>query len=136
MGLEWVLSFYQPGHRLSEQRKMLRRGIGSQHISSHNEKIEQRTAKLMLELSPFEGNPSPLIMGLVPASNRESIAADRNRFSQVARLVIQVAYGKKILETMGKDLLSWNSQLIHLFEGAFVRFWLVDIFNFRASVPS
>jgi len=62
MGLEWLLTFLQPGYHLSEQRKMLHRGIGPQRISSHNEKIEQNTTKLMLELRTCEGNPRPLIV--------------------------------------------------------------------------
>ena len=76
MGLDWILAFLQPGHPLSEQRKMLRRGIGPQRIGSHSDKIEQNTAKLMLELGSFEGNPRPLIMRLVLALNRENIVAE------------------------------------------------------------
>ena len=67
MGLDWTLAFRQPGHRLSEQRKMLRRGIGQQRVGSHNGKIERNTTKLMLELSGFEGNPHSLISKSVPA---------------------------------------------------------------------
>jgi len=56
-------------------------------------------------------------------------------FSKAGRIVAEVAYGKKILETMGRDLLSWNSQLLDLVNEAIVRFWFVDMFNFRALLP-
>jgi len=65
MGMEWLLPFLQPGSHLSEQRKMLRRGIGPKRISSHSKKIERNAIRLMSELSSFEGNPRPLIMRLV-----------------------------------------------------------------------
>jgi len=139
MATEWLLPFHQPGYHHSQQRKMLRRGIGPQRIGSHNDKIEQSATKLMLELSKFEGNPCPLIARLVLALNRGNIVADRHAiglFSKVGRIVVEIAYGKKILETTGEDLLSWNKQLMHLTEEAFVRFWLVDMLNFRASLLS
>ena len=62
MALEWVLVFHQPGSHLSQQRKMLRRGIGPQRVDLHNEKIEQSATRLMLGLKTFKGNPNPLII--------------------------------------------------------------------------
>ena len=59
-----------------------------------------------------------------------------DRFSHVGRVVAEVAYGKRILETIGEDLYSWNIQLLHLIDEALVRFWFVDVFNFRASLLS
>jgi cytochrome P450 len=62
MGLKFSLAFTEPGPRLTEQRKMLRRGIGPQRIASHNEKFEKHTTKLALALAQFEGNSRELIM--------------------------------------------------------------------------
>ena len=54
----------------------------------------------------------------------------------MGRIVIEVAYGKKILEAMGEDLLSWNAEEVKLFDDNFFKFWLVDVFNFRALLLS
>ena len=54
----------------------------------------------------------------------------------MGRIVIEVAYGKRILEAIGEDLLSWNSEQMHLLDEGFFRFWPVDMFNFRASLLS
>ena len=53
-------------------------------------------------------------------------------FSTVGLIVLEVVYGKKIIDTMGKDLLSWNIEEMHFYDEAFVKFWLVDMFHFRA----
>lgn len=52
----------------------------------------------------------------------------------VGRGVVEVAYGEKILGMIGDELLSWNSEEMHLFEENCVKFWFVDIFNFRSSM--
>ena len=48
--------------------------------------------------------------------------------------MVEIAYGKRILKTIGEDLVSWNSELLHMINDAFFRFWLVDIFHFRTSL--
>jgi hypothetical protein len=58
MGWDWALSFLQPTAHHSNQRKMLRRGIGPQRITSHDNLIESEAAKLATELEKFEGNPT------------------------------------------------------------------------------
>jgi hypothetical protein len=45
--------------------------------------------------------------------------------------ITEVAYGEKILDLIGDELLSWNGEAMHLYEESF-KFWLVDIFNFRS----
>jgi hypothetical protein len=52
----------------------------------------------------------------------------------VGRGIVEVAYGEKILGLIGDELLSWNDEAMHLYEENFVKFWLVDIFNFRSSI--
>jgi hypothetical protein len=53
------------GPHLSEQRKMLPRGIGPQRVGSHNEKIEKHTTQLMVALNNFQGSPRKLIQMFV-----------------------------------------------------------------------
>jgi hypothetical protein len=62
MGWQWGLAFLQPGTSHTNQRKMLRRGIGPQRLGGHNPIIERITAKLMLEMREFKGNPLPLVL--------------------------------------------------------------------------
>jgi hypothetical protein len=50
----------------------------------------------------------------------------------LGRGIIEVAYGEKILNLIGDELLSWNGEAMHLYEESFFKFWLVDIFNFRS----
>ena len=64
--MDWVLGHIQPGPHLSEQRKMLRRGIGPQRVGSHDEKIEKHATRLMVALNNFQGNPRKLIQRSVP----------------------------------------------------------------------
>jgi len=68
MGWHWSLSFLQPGQHHSDQRKMLRRGIGPQRVGSHNDKIEKNTAELLMALQGFEGNPFSSLLRFVPVS--------------------------------------------------------------------
>jgi hypothetical protein len=53
---------------------------------------------------------------------------------RVGRGVVEVAYGEKILSMLGEELLSWNGEQMHLYEESFVKFWFVDIFNYRQLI--
>jgi hypothetical protein len=138
--MQWVLAHLQPGPHFSEQRKMLRRGIGPQRVGSHDEKIEKNTIRLMPELGQFGGSPRSLIQrsfftfffwfGRMLFTDMPPIHISRT----VGRSVVEVAYGEKILGMIGDELLSWNSEEMHLYEDNFVKFWFVDIFNFRSSM--
>jgi cytochrome P450 len=59
--MAWALAHIQPGPRFSEQRKLLRRGIGPQRVGSHNEKIEKHATRLVVALNNFKGSPRKLI---------------------------------------------------------------------------
>jgi hypothetical protein len=48
--------------------------------------------------------------------------------------IVEVAYGEKMLNLIGDELLSWNGESMHLYEENFVKLWFVDIFNFRTSM--
>jgi cytochrome P450 len=62
MGWQWNVALLQPGPHHSNQRKMLRRGIGPQAIGSYNLQIEKAAANLMVNLQDFEGNPHHLLL--------------------------------------------------------------------------
>jgi hypothetical protein len=84
-----------------------------------------------MELSHFEGSPCSLVRRSVPPFLVQQFL----NFSRAVGLgVVQVAYGEKILSMLGDELLSWNGEEMHLYEDSFVKFWFVDIFNFRESI--
>jgi len=59
------------------------------------------------------------------------IQQPNNLSRAVGRIVVEVAYGTKMLSMVGDELLSWNSEEMHLYEENVVKFWFVDIFHFR-----
>jgi hypothetical protein len=59
------------------------------------------------------------------------IQQPNNLSRAVGRIVVEVAYGTKMLSMVGHELLSWNSEEMHLYEENVVKFWFVDIFHFR-----
>jgi hypothetical protein len=69
MGAGWSAPFIQPGLHHSNQRKMLRRGIGPQRIGTYDSLIESAIAKLMATLETFEGNPNLVFQRYVEIIN-------------------------------------------------------------------
>ena len=61
MGWRWLPGFLEPGPSHSNQRKMLRRGIGPQRLGGHNPILERVTANLMLEMRDLKGDLPPLV---------------------------------------------------------------------------
>jgi hypothetical protein len=129
MELYWNTSLLQPTFSHSNQRKMLRRGIGPQRVGSHDPLIESEAARLMYELVPFKGNPAPTIQRCAPSARISCSIAD-NRDRVIGRLVSKMAYGQKIWKEMGNELDHWNIELMELVNEAFFTFWIVDIFPF------
>ncbi|KIM28311.1 hypothetical protein M408DRAFT_329417 [Serendipita vermifera MAFF 305830] len=118
MGFQWDLAFIQPGPNHSNQRKMLRRGIGPQRVGSHDQTIEKNVTKLMMSLSSSQGDPHHLII------------------RAVGKIVIEVGYGAKLPTTMSKEISSWNLEVMELVNDAFYKFWPVDVFHFLRFIPS
>ncbi|PVF92945.1 cytochrome P450 [Serendipita vermifera] len=118
MGWGWDIAFIQPGPNHSSQRKMLRKSIGPQRISSHNNLIEVEIARLMTALLPFKGNPARTIQ------------------AGIGRLVIKTTYGEKIWDEMGENLSQWNMDAMDLINEALFAVWLVDIFPSLRFLPS
>jgi hypothetical protein len=46
-------------------------------------------------------------------------------------MVIEITYGGKIWDEMGKDLIHWNTVALEHANEAFSTFWFVDIFHSR-----
>ncbi|KIM28319.1 hypothetical protein M408DRAFT_69838 [Serendipita vermifera MAFF 305830] len=118
MGNQWSPAFIQPGPDHSNQRKMLRRGLGPQRVGSHDQTIEKNVTQLMLSLRSSQGDPHHLII------------------EALGRVVIKVAYGNKLPATTGEELSSWNREVAELINDAFFRFWPVDVFHFLRFIPS
>src|SRR5271163_2181830 len=101
MGMGWVLAHIQPGPHFSEQRKMLRRGIGPQRVGSHDEIIEKHATRLMVALNNFEGSPHELIQRSVFTFwLRRTAFTDMviHKFPRtLGRGIVEIAYGEKIL---------------------------------------
>ncbi|KIM28320.1 hypothetical protein M408DRAFT_23723 [Serendipita vermifera MAFF 305830] len=116
MGIQWSTVVIQPGPHHSNQRKMLRRGIGPQRVRSHDPIIEKNVAELMIKLQTFQGNPYPLMV--------------------LGNIVIEVAYGTKLPTSMKEGLSSWNNELMEYVNHAVLTFWLVDILHFLRYIPS
>ncbi|PVF97327.1 cytochrome P450 [Serendipita vermifera] len=118
MDLGWSTAFIQPGPHHSNQRKMLRRGIGPQRIGSYDSLIETAVAKLMAELETFQGNPSPTIL------------------RSIGVMVSKFTYGEKIWGEMGDNLTNWNMEIMELANEAVFTVWLVDFLHFLRFIPN
>ncbi|PVF97331.1 cytochrome P450 [Serendipita vermifera] len=117
MSFKWSTSFIQPGPSHSNQRKMLRRGIGPQRVGSYDPSIEFEVAKLMANLETFEGSSFSIIQ------------------DTLGRLVSKLTYGEKIWDEMGEGLSHWNLEALALINEAFFGPWPVEIFHFLRFIP-
>jgi hypothetical protein len=68
MGWHWRLAFMEPGPSHFSQKRMIRRGIGSQRLGDHTAVIEKNATKLMLELRNFKGDPHSPVLKCVDLS--------------------------------------------------------------------
>ncbi|PVF98200.1 cytochrome P450 [Serendipita vermifera] len=114
----WFPTLRQPDKTHQEVRRMLNRGIGPQRIGSHNELFEDCVKELVLNLQTLRGDPTPLVTDMM------------------ARIVIQIAYGEKIWNTIGKDLARLNAEAVGLVTTCLNSFWFVDIFHSLRYLPS
>jgi hypothetical protein len=132
MGFGWSTAFIQPGIHHSNQRKMLRRGIGPQRIGSYDSAIESGVAKFMVELQKFQGNPNPaLLRYVVPESSNLYMCTGADlAISTIGRMVTNFTYGDKLWEEMGDKLTHWNVDCMDLVNEAFFGFWPVDFLHF------
>jgi cytochrome P450 len=57
MGEGWKLATFQPGFKLTQQRKILRKAIGPQAVASYEEAIQSEIMTLLDNFSGFSGDP-------------------------------------------------------------------------------
>ncbi|PVF97215.1 cytochrome P450 [Serendipita vermifera] len=117
MGWEWIITFLSLGVNHSNQRKMIRRGLGPQRVGCYDANIESAVEKLMTVLDTFQGNPSQTIKHCL------------------GHLTSISTYGDQILKEMGSDLSHWNHEAMDTMAEAIFSFWLVDVFHSLRFVP-
>jgi hypothetical protein len=131
MELFWNTSLIQPTFSHSNQRKMLRRGIGPQRVGSHDPLIESEVARSMSELVTHVGNPALNIHQCVLSNPHHNLDGSHD-YSIVGSVVSKMTYGQRIWNEMGHELGRWNMELMELVNEAFFTFWIVDVFHFCA----
>jgi hypothetical protein len=77
----WSIGGLQPGPTHSNQRKMLRKSIGPQRISSYFDTIESEMAKFTTVLHKFKGNPANTVQRSAP-DRLEGIVSVNNLSTQ------------------------------------------------------
>ncbi|PVF93583.1 cytochrome P450 [Serendipita vermifera] len=117
IGWAWTLGVLQPGPNHSTQRKMLRRAIGPQRVSSHDAMVESTVAKLMTGLKAFRGNPNEIIQ------------------KYLGEMISRAAYGGVIWNEMGDNLADWNLRVLPILLESIFYFWLVNVFTFLRFIP-
>ncbi|PVG01723.1 cytochrome P450 [Serendipita vermifera] len=118
MNWGWNIGLIQAGPSHSNQRKMLRKSIGPQRISSYYDMIETEMAKLTTVLHKTEGNPADVIK------------------RALTRMVTKATYGEKLWDDMGDILSERNLEAMDIANEHFFAFWLVDIIPLLRFVPS
>ncbi|PVF92944.1 cytochrome P450 [Serendipita vermifera] len=118
LGWHWSMTFLPPGPIHTNQRKMLRKSIGSQNVSNYNSFIEGEVVKLAIALHGCKGNPAHTIQSIL------------------GRMITRLTYGTTIWEELGDGLAQWNTDAMHIFSQALFAFWPVDIFPLLRFIPS
>ncbi|PVF91243.1 cytochrome P450 [Serendipita vermifera] len=118
MGWEWSLGTRQADTTHLAMRKILRHGIGPQRVSIHDPLIEQVSSRWLPTAQNLKGEiiqPLSLLMG---------------------EIIISMAYGRRIWNAHGPELVKLNNEAIDLVSKSFTQFWFVDIFNWMRFIPS
>ncbi|KAG8825363.1 hypothetical protein FRC19_011600 [Serendipita sp. 401] len=118
MKLNWMLSLIQPGVHHSNQRKMIRRGIGPSTIGSYDPRVERITCDFMLRLAKTQGYVPDIVM------------------EAMSQVIIEVAYGEEIWKRSGKMLSDYNHEIMHLAEIGLFNVWAVDFVHILRFIPS
>ncbi|PVF92510.1 cytochrome P450 [Serendipita vermifera] len=118
MGWDWSVGFRQADETHQTIRKMLRTGIGPQRVGSHDPLIERTAIKWLLTIQDFKGDPVKEIS------------------QSCGEIIISVAYGQRMWQDHGEELLALNKDAMGIFDKTFDRFWFVDIFPWMRFIPS
>jgi cytochrome P450 len=61
MGFGWSLLQAQPGHNLTEQRKIFRKVLGPQVVKDYDQLIERQAEGFVNRMEGFSGDPTELV---------------------------------------------------------------------------
>ncbi|PVF98744.1 cytochrome P450 [Serendipita vermifera] len=117
MNWGWSALFMPSDAHHSLQRKMMRRGVGSQRLAIHNELIESEVVKVLSSLKTFEGNPKLPVLKMF------------------GRIITKMIYGERMWKEMWKDLSHWNLDGMQMIDEGFASFWIVDLLPFLRYIP-
>ncbi|PVF95243.1 cytochrome P450 [Serendipita vermifera] len=118
MGLGWSLLQIQPGHNLTEQRKIFKKALGPQAISKHDELIEREAENFVNKLKGFSGDPADIVFG------------------SIGTVIIETAYGAKVVQEHGAELVKVNIEGLELLTWTFQQLWLPNILPLTRFLPS
>ncbi|PVG00533.1 cytochrome P450 [Serendipita vermifera] len=118
MGFGWGLLQISPGHAFHEMRKILRKVIGPQAVVEYDHVLEGEAKDLVKNLENFEGDPSKVIESAVGAA------------------ITKVAYGQRIYEAHGSELIKLSTESIKLVLWTFSQPWLCNLLPITRSLPS
>lgn len=118
MGWGWSVVLRNADSAHLAMKRMLRRGIGLQRISSHDLLFEQSANQLLLSLRGVQGNSFSLIQ------------------ATVGGLLVELTYGKEVWSTIGQDLVNLNVEVMDMINRTNNKLWLVDIFRPLRFIPS
>ncbi|PVF96176.1 cytochrome P450 [Serendipita vermifera] len=114
----WFMVLAQPGHRHEQQRRILKKSIGTQRVPEYDNIIETEAAALLEALSGFRGDPHSALT------------------ASVGTVIFKISYGEKIYREHGDELIRVNKRRIELATWAYPRVWLVNFLPFLQFIPA
>ncbi|PVF95229.1 cytochrome P450 [Serendipita vermifera] len=118
MKFGWSILQIQPGHDFYEMRKIFRKVIGPQSVNDYNRLIESEAENFVRGLKGFSGDPTSAVI------------------QAVGGVIIKLAYGEKIFEEHGAELVKLNTESIELMTYSFQHQWLVNYIQITQYLPS
>ncbi|CAG7852162.1 O-methylsterigmatocystin oxidoreductase Short=OMST oxidoreductase; AltName: Full=Aflatoxin B synthase; AltName: Full=Aflatoxin biosynthesis protein Q; AltName: Full=Cytochrome P450 64 [Serendipita indica DSM 11827] len=118
MGWEWIISHRNTDNVFYKQRKVLKHGLGPTAVMRHDVLIERCASSLALKLQKIHGSPEDTIV------------------KSVALAIIELAYGQKMVEESGEQMIKQNQEAMSMLFHAFHHVWMVDFFPWLRFIPS
>ncbi|PVF95240.1 cytochrome P450 [Serendipita vermifera] len=118
MEFGWSLLSSPPGQAMTEQRKVFRKVLGPQVIADQDQLIERGAEEFVNKLRGFSGDPAHIVV------------------QSIGSVIIELAYGAKIFQEHGPELVKINTESMDLMTWSFQQFWLPDFFTLSRFLPS
>ncbi|CCA72716.1 related to O-methylsterigmatocystin oxidoreductase [Serendipita indica DSM 11827] len=118
MGWDWVVAHRDTDDNFFKQRRLFKHGIGPSAVERHDALIERCANSLALKLQNFHGKPEEIIVKCT------------------AIAMIELAYGQKMVEENGEQMLKQNHEAMNMLFLGFQRIWMVNFFPWLRYVPS